>query len=251
MLAVASSIVFAYGPCVMASGGSSGQSASITPPPVVSPDFTLGQDQSKVGLTYLSMKGNGADFMGGAIDYAKRSVFAEKFAGSIQLGVMGVTGDVDAGYNDELTSVLGGLLFGATGEFLAHNGDLLSVLLFGGPNATFLFGNFETSSAYGDDSDTTMTGYLIGGLGGIQFGIKLGDFNISPYAYATYNTGSIYLFSDDSNDDQSIDPFLTTSFGFDITYVPWNLSLSAILQEMDKDDDSGMKTHIYQISKRF
>ena len=66
--------------------------------------------------------------------------------------------------------------------------------------------------------------------------------------------GSTTVSTSFSDTSVTVDPYTTTSFGLDITYTPWNMSFSAILQEAAKqadEDEEGIKTNIYQLSWRF
>jgi hypothetical protein len=231
------------------------QSFSITPPPIVAPTFDEGKTEGKARFTYLSLEGNGTEFTGGGIDIVGRRAFSNDLAGDIQGGLFVLGGDMDTGGMKSSTTFMN-MLFGVNGEYQAYKGDTFSTLLFAGPNMTFMFGSFDSTyqimgNTYSDT--TTLTGYLFGLQAGIQFGVNAGDFSIDPFAMAMTQSGSMTSSSNAGDTTVTIDAFTTTSFGVDITYKPWNLSLSAILQEAakQKDDKEGIKTHIYQISWRF
>jgi hypothetical protein len=232
-------------------------SFSIAPPPIVAPTFEEGKTEGKARFTYLSMKGNGMDFIGGGVDVIGRKAFSGDLAGDGQAGLFVLGGDIDAGGATKSTLTFMNMLFGVNGEYLAHKGDTFSTLLFAGPNMTFMFGSYDYTYGCGVTTtctDTaTLTGYLFGLQAGIQFGINAGDFSIDPFAMAATQSGSMTTSTSFSDNTVTIDSFTTTSFGVDITYKPWNMSLSAILQEAakQKDDKEGMKTTIYQISWRF
>lgn len=228
-------------------------SFSITPPPIVAPTFEEGKTEGKARFTYLSMKGNGMDFTGGGVDVIGRKAFSGDLAGDGQAGLFVLSGDVDAGGGTKSTMTLMNMLLGVNGEYLAYKGDTASTLLFAGPNMTFMFGSFDYSCGPSCTDTATLSGYLFGLQAGIQFGINAGDFSIDPFAMVATQSGSMTTSTSFNDTTVTIDSFTTTSFGVDITYKPWNMSLSAILQEAakQKDDNEGMKTTIYQISWRF
>ncbi len=235
-------------------------SVSITPPPIASPTFEKDKFEGKARFTYLSMSGNGMDFQGGGVDIIGRKAFSDNFAGDMQAGLFVMGGDVITaitGTESKSSSTFMNLLYGVNGEYQAYKGETFSALLFAGPNVNFLFGSQEyTYTMMGDTytDTTTITGYLFGVQGGIQFGIKAGDFHIDPFAMIISQQGSMSISNSYASETVTIDPFVTTSFGLDITYIPWNLSFSAILQEAAKqssDDKEGVKTNIYQMSWHF
>lgn len=211
-------------------------SFSITPPPIVAPTFEEGKSEGKVRFTYLSMEGNGTEFTGGGIDGIGRKAFSNRFAGDVQGGLFVIGGDMASGPTSttKFSTTMMNLLLGVNGELLAYKGDVFSTLLFAGPNMTFLFGTFDMTIPCGVTAtctDTmTITGSLFGLQAGIQLGIDLGDVSIDPFAMMSTQSGSMTTSSSYGGSFTSdIDPYTTTSFGFDITYKPWNMSLSAIL----------------------
>jgi len=230
-------------------------SFSITPPPIVAPTFEAGKTEGKVRFTYLSMEGNGTEFTGGGIDMIGRQAFSDELAGDLQGGLFILSGDMATSptSTDNVSAMNMVILLGANGEFQAYKGDSFSTLLFAGPNMSFLFGSYDIQTGIYTDTITT-SGYLFGLQAGVQFGISVGDVDIDPFAMVASQSGSMTMSSSyGGSQTVTIDAFTTTSFGVDLTYKPWNLSLSAILQEAakQKDDKEGMKTTIYQISWRF
>lgn len=232
-------------------------SVSITPPPIAAPTFEKDKVDGKARFTYLSMSGNGMDFKGGGADIIARKAFSDDFAGDLQGGLFVLGGDVNTGSGSKSSATYMNTLFGVNGEYQAYKSDSFSALVFAGPNLNFLFGSQEyTYTVMGNTytDTTTITGYLFGIQAGIQFGIKAGDFHIDPFAMIISQQGSMTMSNSDTSDTITIDPFTTTSFGLDITYIPWNLSFSAILQEAAKQsssDKEGVKTNIYQMSWHF
>jgi len=233
-----------------------GQTVSITPPPIVAPTFEEGKNEGKVRFTYLSMEGGGTEFTGGGIDAIGRKAFSGNFAGNVQGGLFVLGGDMATSptSTDKVSATNMNILLGVNGEFLAYKGDIFSALLFAGPNMTLIFGTYDIKAGPYTDTITT-TGNLFGLQAGIQIGINLGDISIDPFAMMSTQSGSMTSSSSfGGSQTVTIDAFTTTSFGLDITYKPWNMSLSAILQEAAKQTDKdkeGMKTNIYQISWRF
>jgi len=230
------------------------QSFSITPPPIVAPTFEKDKTDTKVRFTYVSLSGNGMDFSGGGIDGIVRKGFSDSFAGDLQGGLFVIGGDIAVPGSAKQPITFMNMLFSVNGEFLIHKGDVFSTLLFAGPNMSFMVGSMEYSCGPSCTDTMTMTSSLVGLQAGIQFGIKAGDFSIDPFAMIMSQQGSTTVSSSFGDTTTTIDPYTTTSFGVDLTYTPWNMSLSAIVQEAAKQSDKdkeGVKTNIYQLSWRF
>lgn len=234
------------------------QSFSITPPPIVAPTFEKDKTETKVRFTYVSLSGNGMDFSGGGIDGIVRKGFSDNFAGDLQGGIFVLGGDIAAAGGAKQSVTFMNMLFSANGEFQAYKGDVFSTLLFAGPNMGFMAGSMDYTYVCGVTTtctDTmTLATSLFGLQAGVQFGIKAGDFSIDPFAMVMTQQGSTTVSTSFSDESITIDPYTTTSFGVDFTYTPWNMSLSAILQEAAKQsdkDEEGVKTNIYQLSWRF
>jgi hypothetical protein len=236
ILAISSSLAYAA------------DSFSVAPPPIAAPTFEEGKSDGKVQLTYLTMSGNGTDFKGYGADAVFRKAFSGNFAGDFQTGMFIMSGDMNDGAGGKSSTTIGNFLFGVNGEYQAYKGDAVSVLLFAGPNITLILGNTKM----GTETDT-LSGDLFGLEGGVQLGIKAGDFQFAPFAMIMSQQGSMTVTTAYGDFTTNIDPFVTTSFGMDVAYIPWNVTLSAILQEAakQKDDKEGMKTSIYQISWHF
>jgi hypothetical protein len=239
---------------VLAPQANAGNSFSISPPPIAAPTFEEGKTDGKVRFTYVSLSGNGMDFSGGGIDGIGRKAFSNSFAGDVQGGVFFLSGDIDTGGSAKSSTTFVNMLFSANGELQAYKGDVFSMLLFAGPNLNFMAGSMDIPCPIGTCTDTaTITGSLYGLQAGVQFGIKAGDFHIDPFAMIMSQQGSTTVSTSFGDTTVTIDPYTTTSFGLDITYTPWNMSFSAILQEAAKqnEDEEGIKTHIYQLSWHF
>lgn len=250
---IAAATMFFLAPSVHAQESS----FSITPPPIVAPTFEKDKTDTKVRFTYASLSGNGMDFSGGGVDGIVRKGFSDNVAGDLQGGIFVLGGDIAVAGSAKQSVTFMNMLFSANGEFLAYKGDVFSTLLFAGPNMSFLAGSVEYTYVIGTTTGTdtmTLTTSLFGLQAGVQFGIKAGDFNIDPFAMVMSQQGSTTISTSFGDTSTTIDPYTTTSFGVDFTYTPWNMSLSAILQEAAKQSDKdkeGVKTNIYQLSWRF
>jgi hypothetical protein len=225
-------------------------SFSITPPPIATPSFEDGKVDSKLGFMVVTISGNGMDFTGGGVDFIARKAFSNTFAGDIQVGMFGMGGDIKTGTTKESAS-FGDIYMSLNAELQAIKSGGFSTILFIGPNFSFLGGSSQDTAG----NTTSISGGLYGFQGGIQLGITAGDFIFAPFAMVMNQQGSITVTPETGpSTTVTIDPYTTTSLGLDITYKPWNLSLSAILQEAAKQtskDPEGIKTQIIQLSWHF
>jgi len=90
---------------------------------------------------------------------------------------------------------------------------------------------------------------LYGLQGGVQMALRLGDVQVDIFGMADRKRGTQDITKTFSpNTSESISAFTTTSYGLDLMYVPWGLTLSSILQEAKQREDNGTKTDIYTIS---
>jgi hypothetical protein len=217
---------------------------SITPPPIASPSFEAGKGEMKLRGSYISIEGEGLDLTGAGIDVVGRSAFSDTWAGDIQAGAFVMSADIPGG-SMTLTSVPLSVNF----ELQPYKGDVLSAIVFAGPNINTTFGWMDIQAGGVSDTATIFT-FLYGAQAGLQLGVKAGDFTLSPFATILNQRGTSSVTVADTTTDVDIEPFTTTSFGMDIVYTPWDLTLSSILQEAEKQDNTtpGYDTTIIQLS---
>lgn len=219
---------------------------SVAPPPIASPYFEAGKGEGKFRFTYLTISGQGMDLTGGGFDFVGRSAFSETFAGDIAVGFLLLNADL-AGAG---TMTLMNIPFSANLEVQAYKGDVVSTILFAGPAMIMTPGSFEMT-VMGQTSTYTIFNFLYGAQAGVQLGVKMGDFTLSPFAMAQNLRGTSSISDDQGNSvDTDIPAYTTTSYGADLIYTPWGLTLSSVLQEAKKADNQtpGFKTHLYTLS---
>lgn len=229
------------------SGGGSQSNFSVTPPPIASPYFEAGKGEGKTRLTYLSIKGQGIDLKGGGFDFVGRNAFSDTWAGDVAVGFLGMTADLTGGGSLTLFNIP----FSLNLELQPYKGDILSAIIFAGPTLNLGFGFMDIPNPLGGGSTTaSITTVFYGAQAGLQLGIQAGDFNLSPFAMVQSQKGSSTVTVEDTSTTVDIPAVTTTSYGFDILYTPWDMTLSSVLQEAEKADQNtpGFKTRIYQIS---
>ena len=138
-------------------------------------------------------------------------------------------------------------------EVQPYKNDVFNVIVFAGPA-------FSLSSMRLDNVTTvvrttvvreswTIDSYLYGLQGGVQMALRLGVVQVDIFGMADRKRGTQDIIKTRSpNTSESIPAYTTTSYGLDLLYVPWGLTLGAILQEARQRDDNGTRTDIYTIS---
>ena len=258
------SVLFAIVTLVMAgmvsSAFAAGQfsSFSISPSPITTPVFGGYENDLKIGATYLTMKSSGTTTVGRefeldgyGITAAGRSAFSDQIAVDYAIGVIYLNGDMGAGKVMELDGV--SVPISVNLEVQPYKNNVFNVIVFAGPA-------FSISSMRLDDVPavfrTTVVrdswdidSYLYGLQGGVQLGFRLGDVHLDFFGMADRKLGTQDITKTFSpNTSESISAFTTTSYGLDLLYVPWGLSLGSILQEARQRDNNRTRTDIYTIS---
>lgn len=220
-------------------------SFSVAPPPIASPSFEAGKGEGKFRFTYLTISGEGMDLKGGGFDFVGRSAFSESLAGDVSVGFLFMSADFTAG-----SMFLMNIPFSANLELQAYKGDVLSTILFAGPAMIMTPGSMEMT-IMNQTYTYSIFNFMYGAQAGVQLGVKLGDVTLAPFAMAQNLRGSSTITDDQGNSTTTdIPAYTTTSYGADLVYAPWGLTLSSVLQEAKKADDQtpGYKTHMYTLS---
>jgi hypothetical protein len=196
----------------------------------------------KVRATYLTMESTDpvVDFKlsGFGIDFVGRKPFGNHFAMDVNIGVTYLDGDM-----------AGSSLYGATIplgfnlEVQPFKNDVVNVIIFGGPS-------FSISSMTLDMPSDTMyiDSYVFGFTGGVQLGLTLGPVGIDAFGMTTTQSGTQEMYSTSADTSTDIPSYTTSTFGLDLAYLPWGLTLSSLLQEAGKSDSNGTKTRMYQLA---
>lgn len=233
-------------------------SFSISPSPLAVPVFNGYENDVKIGATYLQMKSSGSTTAGRefkldgyGITAAGRSAYSDQFALDYAIGVISLNGHMGAGNVMRLDGVT--VPISVNLEVQPYKNNVFNVIVFAGPA-------FSISSMNLDNVPTvfrsnvmrdswTIDSYLYGLQGGVQMALRIADVQVDIFGMADRTRGTQDItktFSPNTSD--SIPAYTTTSYGLDLMYVPWGLTLSANRQDAWQRDDNGSKTNIYTIS---
>jgi hypothetical protein len=234
-------------------------SFQVTVPPIPWYEFSKGQKDIKVNGTFLYLTGEieaqetGGDvsIYGGGISSFYRYAFRDKFAFDIGGLVVGAGGDA----GDDATMEMTMLSLPCDLEFQPVKTNRYSVILFGGFNFTWMYLGIDYddgTDVYGIDIWSSMRGPQ----GGIQVAIKFTEFVFAPFFMITSLSGDAEIDINENGNRMSVSSGIpsTTScyYGIDIIYLPWDITLSSILQQtMSSGDNQGYKTYVFTVSYRF
>ncbi len=230
----------------------------ISPPPI--PWFEFQQDQvdMRLGGTYFNLSGDYTTssgtkekikINGGGGSFIGRYAFTDMFAldgGIGMFGGKGSVGDIDIG--------MAAFSIPVDLEFQPVRTDNFSLILFGGLNYSFAWIGIWLN----DTNDTNLQIYANqwGPQFGAQASLKAADFAFSPFILWQYLSGSAtvdyYSAAGDSSSSADIPGTSSIYYGLDIAYLPFNITLSTILQQvMAQGDNNGFKTIIITLSYDF
>lgn len=195
-----------------------------SPPPVPYPEFSAGRRDSALGVSFLSMSGEGISMAGLGVNGAVRKSKSEKWARGHSLGGFLMLGDIPGLPNPAILGLNGGLHL----EYQFYKDRKKSFVGYAGGKADYSLFFFDFPSVSSDDLSP---GSLMFGIPfGVMARFDLGDkWKLLPFVGVTHYIGGIQIFSDFST--EHIDGFTVPTFGADIVYVPKNISLGTLIQQ--------------------
>lgn len=232
---------------------------SISPPPIATPVFDVKETDEKIGAMYLSMKSTdpGMDFKldGYGLGSVTRKSFGNILAIDYSIGVAYMTGKITmpSSTGSSRTGLKGmNIPLGLNLEVQPYKNDSFNIIFFAGPAINLSIMQIDSSyvllgKTYSMTIDSDS--FLYGPQGGLQMGIKVGDFHIDLFGMVTSLQGTQSTSSSyGGSTSTTIPAYTSTSTGADLVYDPWGLALSSILQQAKQGDQNGFKTSIYQLS---
>ncbi len=229
----------------------------ITSPPIPWYEFSKGQKDLKVNGTFLYLTGEiedpnaGGDVevYGGGLSGFYRYAFKDQFAFDIGGLVLGAGGDV--GSRASMSMAIFSVPFDI--EFQPVKTDRFAVILFGGFNFTWLY----LGVVIDDGTTVDLWSSMRGPQGGLQVAVKTSDFVFTPFFMVTSLSGDAEIdITNSSGKTMSVTSGIPAStslfYGIDLVYVPWDITLSSIIQQaMSSGDNQGYKTYVVMLSYHF
>lgn len=231
----------------------------VSVPPIPWYEFSKGDKDLKVNATFLYLTGKiddpniGGDVtvFGGGVSGFYRYAFKDNLALDIGGQYLQAGGDIGNSATMDLTLFSLPLDF----EFQLVKSNDYSVLLFAGYSFTWLNigADFDDGT---DNASADISSSMRGPQGGIQAALKYPEFVFTPFFMVTRISGDAALDLDYNGSKMSLTSGIpaTTSFyyGIDIIYLPWETTLSSVIQQaMSSGDNQGFRTYILTVSYHF
>jgi hypothetical protein len=230
---------------------SSQSNFSISAPPLPWFEFQEGQSDASGTVNYFSLKGTDIAVTGAGGGLLCRYAFSNLIAGDLGLSVFGMNGKVSG-----LTMVTSELSVPFDLEFQVVNTQNLVFLLFGGFYLSAI--NSSLNGTIGTLKITGSTsGNMYGPQAGAQLSLKISDLAFCPFIMIQSMQGS--MISSITVPGQTtistktkIPSYTITSYGFDLKYVPWNITLSSLLQlSPSAGQNQGYKMYLFGLTYRW
>ncbi len=224
----------------------------ISLPPIIDREYReyeAGQENKEVSASYISMSGEMLDLNGVDVNVIYRKAISNTTASDFTLGAALLYGEMNIDTFEG--PVRGVVVHGSYNrEYQVMKRPASSLTLFWG--LPLSFGDFVIENG----EDVTMYTVMAGLQGGAQLGSKTGDFMSSPFVmvhllggYMEHYNG--YVYYKDRN-SESIPLFTSTSYGLIIHYIPYNITVSGIIQKtFESGDNKPINTTIIQLSWSF
>ena len=236
-----------------------------SPPPLPWFEFEEGQKDLKISGTLLHLAGEVEDndpnppdmggdvsVYGGGVSAFFRYAFRPHFAIDIGGTVIGAGGDVGSA----ATMRMGMITIPVDLEFQPIRTDNIALILFGGFNLSWLFLGIDIDTG-GYSAEVDLSTAMRGPQGGAQIAFKFPEWVISPFIMFSKLSGDVdFDIKDNTGTDISGSWSVTAAtamfYGIDIVYIPLDLTLSSIIQQVSSSgNNQGYRTYVLTVSYRF
>lgn len=236
-----------------------------SPPPIPWFEFEEGQKDLKISGTLLHLAGEVEDndpnppdmggnvsVYGGGVSAFFRYAFRPHFAIDIGGTVIGAGGDVGSA----ATMRMGMITIPVDLEFQPVRTDRIALILFGGFNLSWLFLGIDIDTG-GYSAEVDLSTAMRGPQGGAQIAFKFPEWVISPFIMFSKLSGDVdFDIKDNTGTDISGSWSVTAAtamfYGIDIVYIPLDLTLSSIIQQVSSSgNNQGYRTYVLTVSYRF
>ena len=227
----------------------------ISLPPIIDREYCeykAGLENKEFSVSYISMSGEMLDLNGVDVNVIYRKAISNTTASDFTLGAALLYGDMNI---DTFEGPLRGTVVHCSynREYQPMKNPVSSLTLFWG--LPLSFGNFVIENGEVVTMYTLMTGLQ----GGAQLGLKTGAFLSSPFVMVHLLGGYMEHYNSDDGDvyyknrnSESIPLFTSTSYGLIIHYIPYNITVSGIIQKtFESGDNKPINTTIIQLSWSF
>ena len=197
----------------------------VSPPPIPWYEFNKGQVDFKVGGSLADITSDYAAISGAGINLTPRYAFADMFAVDFMFNYLFISAVMDDGSSADAHF----LSWNPNLEFQVINTDKYNLIFFAGYMWVMVPGTYWDSGGGTLGVTIHMDGIQFGG----QFAYKAGNFSIAPFFLFQSMSGDVLV--GDTWSDVPTQSVMT--FGFDITWIPYGITLSGLLQSVTADSD--------------
>lgn len=223
----------------------------VSPPPLPWFEFEKGQWDLRVGGNYTSVtgkdSGSGKDISikGGGVNFVGRYAFSDLLA--IDMGYYFFY--IGGGIPNVLDMAMYMNSWNPNLEMqLLKNNSVSWIIFFGGMFSYTPVDVTDRSTAAAAKYGASI--YLNGPQFGTQLSVKAGSFALSPFVLLQSLSGTFSVTSPAYS--ASVPAFTMTSFGVDVTYIPWNITLSSVInQATAATQNNGFNTFYIALSYDF
>lgn len=227
----------------------------VSAPPLPWHEFEKGQWDLRLGGNYANVSSKDSSsnqdigIVGGGVNFIGRYGFNDVLAADLGFYFVGLSGGTTNPKTFSLSLYM--LTWNPNLEVQLVRNERVSWILFAGPVWSFTPGEYAAYNSKGvETSGSGFNIYLSGPQFGTQLAIKASDFALSPFVLIQSLSGSFYLYYPSAS--SSIPGFTMTSFGIDVTYVPWNITLSSVINQVGSAaQNSGYNTMYLALSYDF
>ncbi|MBL8034056.1 MAG: hypothetical protein JNJ69_10165 [Leptospiraceae bacterium] len=207
---------------------------SVSAPPLPWFEFEKGQWDLRLAGNYTSVSGKESgtnkevSVTGGGVSVVGRYAFNDYLAADFGYYFVGIGGGTTAPKTFNIALYMN--TWNPNLEVQVIRNERVSWILFAGALWSFTPGELTTYSTSGVATGSYgFNIYLSGPQFGTQLSIKAADFAFSPFVLIQSLSGNFYVYYPSST--ASVPAFTMTSFGIDVTYVPWNITLSSVINQ--------------------
>lgn len=207
----------------------------ISPPPLLSTRFSSGDIDGRYEASYITFE----NINGYGIQRTRRKAHSDLLAITSNIGFFYLSGDQeyenpdDGGTVEHDIDYYFFLPLGISGELQYEISEPVNLILFAGPR--FHYGRSEDETLYGGTlTSSTNNDYGLGGEIGIQLGIKVGRFTVTPFA--SFDSIRVKSTSSDDDTEDQYFTFDSQTLGIDILDSKNGLTLSALVGSPDYDE---------------
>ncbi len=222
----------------------------ISPSPIPWYEFQQGQADIRLGGSYVSVTGetdpatgDKPSIEGGGLSFAGRYAFNNNIAVDFLYNFVGAGGSLSS--NIDLEVYL--WLWNPNIEFQLVNNEKFKFIVFLGPIWSLASVTLYDYSTYPTNT-LGVTAYMDGIQFGFQASMILKPFVVAPFFLYQKMSGS----ADVNGISVDIPSVTMKSYGIDLIYLPWNLTLSSIMQQVaTSGNNGGYKTFYVSLSYDF